>query len=200
MAADGATGSAPRALNTSYTSTHIPPKLRPSARITFLLAFLIDPDMSKRTLGLAFLLALGALFALVIPAVTPTRWIHAWTPQLRCIARKAPRRPCRNSCGSPSSSAAAASVATRPLRLHYIGECHWRLGNFDDARKYLDRALAMERKSGDRLAEGKTLNVLGLLEWDIGNYDAAMRQFSDCRRASAARSAIRSSRARASTT
>ena len=25
--------------------------------------------------------------------------------------------------------------------LHYVGECHWRLGNFPDAHRYLDRAL-----------------------------------------------------------
>jgi CHAT domain-containing protein len=60
---------------------------------------------------------------------------------------------------------------------HYVGECHWRLGNFPEARTYLDRALAMERNAGDRLAEGKTLNVMGLLEWDQGNYERAIARF-----------------------
>ena len=61
--------------------------------------------------------------------------------------------------------------------LHYIGECHWRLGNFADARRFLERALQLERGAGDRLSEGKTLNVLGLLAWDEGNYDAAIANF-----------------------
>src|SRR5512145_2364534 len=33
--------------------------------------------------------------------------------------------------------------------LHYVDECHWRLGNFAEARQYLDRALALERAAGD---------------------------------------------------
>src|SRR5512143_2663807 len=42
--------------------------------------------------------------------------------------------------------------------LHYVGECHWRLGNFAEARQFLGRALTLERAAGDRLSEGKTLN------------------------------------------
>jgi CHAT domain-containing protein/tetratricopeptide (TPR) repeat protein len=61
--------------------------------------------------------------------------------------------------------------------LHYVGECHWRLGNFPDAHRYLDRALQLERASGDRLSEGKTLNVQGLLSWDEGNYGQAIANF-----------------------
>jgi tetratricopeptide (TPR) repeat protein len=61
--------------------------------------------------------------------------------------------------------------------LRYTGECHWRLGNFREARSYLDRALTLDRASGDRLALGKTLNVLGLLEWDLGHYDQAIGVF-----------------------
>ena len=60
---------------------------------------------------------------------------------------------------------------------HYIGECHWRMGDFSEARSYLDRALALERQSKDREGEGKTLNVLGLLAWDQGNYDHAIERF-----------------------
>jgi tetratricopeptide (TPR) repeat protein len=63
--------------------------------------------------------------------------------------------------------------------LHYVGECHWRLGNFDEARAHLDRALVFERDARDRHAEGKTLNVKGLLEWDLGNYPEAQRSFRD---------------------
>ncbi len=58
-----------------------------------------------------------------------------------------------------------------------IGECHWRLGNFDQSRESLDAALVLKRELGDRLQEGKTLNVLGLLEWDLGNLEEAIGQF-----------------------
>ena len=63
--------------------------------------------------------------------------------------------------------------------IHYVGECHWRLGNFSDAHRNLDRALALERSSNDRAGEGRTRNVLGLLAWDEGSYDQAIAQFKD---------------------
>ncbi len=61
--------------------------------------------------------------------------------------------------------------------LHYLGECHWRLGDFDEARRQLDRALVMENEAGDSLAQGRTLNVRGLLSWDEGNYERAIADF-----------------------
>ncbi len=61
--------------------------------------------------------------------------------------------------------------------LHYVGESHWRLGQYADAHRYLEQALAVERTAGDRLGEGKTLNVLGLLAWDEGDYDLATARF-----------------------
>lgn len=70
--------------------------------------------------------------------------------------------------GQPREEAAAT---------HYIGECHWRLGDFDAARSHLDRALAQEIAIRDRLGQGKTTNSLGLLEWDLGHYDQAMSNF-----------------------
>ena len=63
------------------------------------------------------------------------------------------------------------------MALHFIGECQWRLGNFEKSREYLDAALAMRSDLDDRLGEAKTLNVLGLLEWEIGNYDRAIALF-----------------------
>ena len=64
----------------------------------------------------------------------------------------------------------------------YIGESHWRLGNYEQSRGYLDHALGLMRKQGQRLDEGKTLNVLGLLEWDLGNYDQAIDNFEQASR------------------
>ena len=63
------------------------------------------------------------------------------------------------------------------LALHFIGECHWRLGNFEKSRSYLAVALSMRNELGDRPGQGKTLNVLGLLEWDLGNYDQSIARF-----------------------
>jgi tetratricopeptide (TPR) repeat protein len=59
----------------------------------------------------------------------------------------------------------------------YIGESHWRLGNYEQSREHLERALGSMREMSMRLAEGKTLNVLGLLEWDLGHYEAAIANF-----------------------
>ena len=60
---------------------------------------------------------------------------------------------------------------------HFIGECHWRLGNYKRSRTYLEKSLEDSQELRHRLAEGKTLNVLGLLEWDLGNYDQAIAWF-----------------------
>jgi CHAT domain-containing protein/Tfp pilus assembly protein PilF len=60
---------------------------------------------------------------------------------------------------------------------HFIGECHWRLGNYEDSRRNLELALSARRVLNDQLGQGKTLNVLGLLEWHIGNYDQAIANF-----------------------
>ena len=71
----------------------------------------------------------------------------------------------------------ASQVHDQAAALHYVGECHWRLGNFPEAHRHLDRALTLERASRDQLSEGKTLNVRGLLSWDEGNYDLAVADF-----------------------
>jgi len=63
-----------------------------------------------------------------------------------------------------------------------LGALHWRLGNFDDARRHLDVALALKRETGNRLEEGKTLNVLGLLEWDLGHFEQAIERFTEASR------------------
>lgn len=63
--------------------------------------------------------------------------------------------------------------------IHFIGECHWRLGDFEQSRRHLDEALQVRSDLGDALGVGKTANVLGLLEWDLGNYDAAIARFRE---------------------
>lgn len=61
----------------------------------------------------------------------------------------------------------------------YIGEIYWRLGDYDQAGDYLERALTMKRDAGDRLQQGKTLNVLGLLRWDLGDFEQALAYFQE---------------------
>ena len=73
-----------------------------------------------------------------------------------------------DSQGDPHNLAAAQ---------HFVGTCYWRLGNYDEARNWLDSALSARAALGDLNGQGKTLNVLGLLEWHIGNYDAAATAF-----------------------
>jgi CHAT domain-containing protein len=73
--------------------------------------------------------------------------------------------------------AASGQRRDEAAAIHYIGESHWRLGDFGKSREFLDRALSLETELGDRHGMGKTLNSLGLLEWDEGNYDAAKARF-----------------------
>jgi len=68
---------------------------------------------------------------------------------------------------------------TRAMAVHFVGEIHWRLGSYEQARRYLERALAMKRALGDREQEAKTLNVLGLLHWDLGEFAQAQDYFRE---------------------
>jgi len=61
----------------------------------------------------------------------------------------------------------------------FIGECHWRLGSFEESRVHLEAALALVNELGDQLEGAKILNVFGLLEWDLGNFDAAIARFEE---------------------
>jgi CHAT domain-containing protein/Tfp pilus assembly protein PilF len=59
------------------------------------------------------------------------------------------------------------------VAIGFVGEIHWRLGDYPQARDHLQQALATKRDAGDRLGEAKTLNVLGLLHWDLGEFEQA---------------------------
>ena len=132
--------------------------------------------MSKHGFAVALVLALGVLVAAPSPAGT-----DSLDPRLE--AAIALYREAGAERALPEFERLAGEFARGPRRrdhaaaLHYIGESHWRLAEFDQAREYLDRALTVERGAGDRLGEGKTLNVLGLLEWDLGNYEQALQKF-----------------------
>jgi CHAT domain-containing protein len=74
---------------------------------------------------------------------------------------------------------AAADRQSAGRAIGFVGEAHWRLGNYEQAAKFLDQALAIKRDTGDRLQEGKTLNVLGLLNWDLGEFARAKTYFAE---------------------
>jgi len=59
----------------------------------------------------------------------------------------------------------------------FVGEIHWRLGEFEQAESNLQQALAIATETSDRAQQARVLNVLGLLQWDLGNYDQALAWF-----------------------
>jgi CHAT domain-containing protein/Tfp pilus assembly protein PilF len=132
--------------------------------------------MAWTTTGLLCALALGVLVAVPLQG-------HANTldPRLEAATRlyreEGAARALPEFEKLASEFAQGSRTHDQAAALHYVGECHWRLGNFAQARQYLDRALKLERASGDRLSEGKTLNVRGLLSWDEGHYDRAIADF-----------------------
>jgi len=132
--------------------------------------------MALTTTGLVCALALGVLLAVPLPGRA-----DALDPQLEAATSLYREEGAERALPVFEKLASEFTQGSRThdqaAALHYVGECHWRLGHFPEARRYLDRALTLERASGDRLSEGKTLNVLGLLSWDEGNYDRAIADF-----------------------
>jgi len=65
------------------------------------------------------------------------------------------------------------------VAVRFVGESHWRLGDYPQADEHLQRALVMNRELGERPEESKTLNLLGLLHWDLGEFDQAQAYFRE---------------------
>jgi CHAT domain-containing protein len=132
--------------------------------------------MSRRVIPIALLIAVGASSFL-----RPVSDADAVDPRLEAAIALYRADGAEKALGQfvrlASEFRAARLRADERTAIHYIGESHWRLGQFDEARRHLEQALAMNRKAGDRLGEGKTLNVLGLLDWDLGSYNAALKHF-----------------------
>jgi len=63
------------------------------------------------------------------------------------------------------------------MAIGFVGEIHWRLGDYQQAGEFLGQALTLKREIGDRLQEGKTLNVLGSMNWDLGDFEQAQLYF-----------------------
>jgi CHAT domain-containing protein/Tfp pilus assembly protein PilF len=132
--------------------------------------------MTSTTTSWVRILALAVLLA-----VPPWGHAEALDPRLEAATRLYREQGAEKALPEFEKLAAEFAKGARAhdqaAALHYVGECHWRLGNFPEAHRYLDRALTLEHSSDDRLSEGKTLNVLGLLSWDEGNYDRAIENF-----------------------
>jgi len=65
------------------------------------------------------------------------------------------------------------------IMLGLIGNCYKRLGEYPKSLEYLSKALELKRALKDRLEEGKTLSHLGLLFWEMGEYDKAIAHFQE---------------------
>jgi CHAT domain-containing protein/Flp pilus assembly protein TadD len=63
------------------------------------------------------------------------------------------------------------------MAVGFVGECHWRLGEFNLADEFLQQALVLKRELGDRAQEAKTINVMGLLAWHRGRFPEAIANF-----------------------
>ena len=133
-------------------------------------------DMLRRGIRVAFLIGVGLIFALglAVPSGELDPKVEAAVVLYR---EEGPERALPEFERLAAEFKRSGDRRDEAAALHYVGECHWRLGDFEKARGFLDRALTLERNARDRHAEGKTLNVLGLLEWDLGNYTDAQRAF-----------------------
>jgi tetratricopeptide (TPR) repeat protein len=58
-----------------------------------------------------------------------------------------------------------------------LANCHLRSGRLDEAEPLLQRAWRTTRRTGDRLAEGRVLNNLGILHAFLGHSEEAMKHF-----------------------
>jgi tetratricopeptide (TPR) repeat protein len=58
--------------------------------------------------------------------------------------------------------------------LNDIGYCHARLGDYQQALSYCERALAAIREVGERHWEAATWDSLGLIHHGLGNYQRAI--------------------------
>ena len=71
----------------------------------------------------------------------------------------------------------AGDRVTEATALRFLGECHWRMGEFEQAEVELQQALELARQLGDQALEGRALSVLGLLAWDEGEFETAIDRF-----------------------
>jgi len=132
--------------------------------------------MASTTASLVCAFALGVLLTVPLPGRA-----DALDPRIEAATRLYREEGAEKALPAfeklASEFAQGSRAHDQAAALHYVGECHWRLGNFPEAHRYLDQALKLERASGDRLSQGKTLNVRGLLAWDEGNYSEAIADF-----------------------
>lgn len=71
----------------------------------------------------------------------------------------------------------SGDVRAHATAVRFVGEIHWRMGEYEAGEQVLTQALELSVVAGDPELEAKVLNVLGLLHWDLGEYDAALASF-----------------------
>ena len=61
--------------------------------------------------------------------------------------------------------------------LHDISWAYQSLGSYQDSLEYAFRYYSTTREAGDREAEGKALNTIGVIYWRLSSFDDAMEYF-----------------------
>jgi CHAT domain-containing protein/Tfp pilus assembly protein PilF len=63
------------------------------------------------------------------------------------------------------------------ITLGYMGNCYRRLGELPRALDFVQRAMDIKQKLGDKLEIGKSHNQFGLIYWDMADYGTAIQHF-----------------------
>lgn len=75
----------------------------------------------------------------------------------------------------------AGDRRSEAVAIRFVGEIHWRLGDFGPAETYLQEALVAAVEASDPAQQARVNNVQGLLHWDLGNYELALDRFDQAR-------------------
>ena len=172
------TGTRWKACGTSFASTHFSPIPRPSVPNTcHSRSIRSDMRNGAQQLLIGVVAWISAGFVLADEPPLPAE-LEAAVALYREQGAQAALPEFQRLSAQYSSGGDRISETTA---VRFVGESHWRLGNFPESESALNRALGMAREIGARQQEADVLNVLGLLAWDLGNYQNAIDRFQDSR-------------------
>lgn len=141
-------------------------------------------DMLVKTFAILLVAAIGLAIGVALFMLVETRELRADEPTpTELEAAEQTYRSAGPEVALPeferlaAAYRAAGDSRAEATAIRFIGEIHWRLGDFEQAEHHLSQALAATSSQGDRAQQAKVLNVLGLLNWDLGHYDRALERF-----------------------
>lgn len=79
----------------------------------------------------------------------------------------------------PTASTAKKDTPVTVEELTSIGNEQWRIGNYQEALRYLTDAYAKVKEEGDEMQMANLLNSLGLVHWRLENNEAAMECYNE---------------------